>query len=69
MPRRTFISVVSSNLLVFAVSGLVFAMYVMMGLIAVLYILDLALMPMFLLRHILAFTQPCFIGQENIINI
>ena len=58
MSQRTFISVVSSNLLVFAVSGLVSVVYVMMDLIAVLYILDLASMPMFLLRHVVAFRQP-----------
>ena len=52
-----FIFVVSTNLLVFAVYGLVSAVYVMMGLIAVLYILDFASMPMFLLRHIVAFRQ------------
>ena len=44
--------------LVFAVPDLVSAVYVMMGLIAVLYILDLASVPMFLLRHIVAFRQP-----------
>ena len=57
MQQRIFISGVSSNLLVFAVSGLVSAVYVIIGPIAVLYILDLASMPMFLLRHIVAFRQ------------